>query len=184
MKDVMLMLPSDWAIKAIAVLVVDEIDRLIVVKEIQDDPKIGKFYGMTSIPMGHLCMGETAQRAAIREFGEETGKEIKILYPIGFFDILMVGAGLGDRAGVVAFYGRLTGKIVPKEVGQVELLPSMPQSQFQQMNDFQLRPLNRQIYNAWKALNLLVRDGKDPDWISKHLMETIPAQVRRLWAME
>ena len=55
----------------VAVILFDE-NRLLLVK------RNGSYNGLWCIPCGHVEWNETAREAAIREFKEETGLEVKI----------------------------------------------------------------------------------------------------------
>lgn len=169
-----------WALLGIAVLVFDR-GKIILVEETRDKPKIGKYAGMISIPMGAIDPGETAERAARREFGEETGLECSIELPIGFFEIQMAGR---DRAGLIAFLGKLTGRSVPRERNGVKPPFRLSEVQFRDTDPFRMRPENFQIYAAWRLWDALLKAGKPTQWVKDMAKSLIPSAARQLMARE
>jgi len=173
-------IPTDYDLWGSAVVCLDQFHRLIVVVEPddRDRPQIGKFAGMISIPMGAIDIDkrETAPQAAAREFGEETGQEVRILYPIGFFEIVEPN---GQRCGVWAFYGELTGKPYLGELEDMKCY-GLAEKEFLRLDPFTLRPLAREIYACWKWIKLAIDSGKPIQWVWDMVKSYAPAIAKRL----
>jgi 8-oxo-dGTP pyrophosphatase MutT (NUDIX family) len=172
--------PSDWAIHGVAMLALGSDGRIIMIRELADRPSAGKYAGMASIPMGEIRPGETAEQAAKREFGEETGLGVEVLYPIGFFEIQGPGR---DRVGVWAFFGRLTGERVARDGGVSEPF-TLPERDFLGLNPFDLRPLNNEIYAAYRWQKALLAAGKPMTWIRGIAVSLAPPKARQWLARE
>lgn len=175
-------IPNDWDIHGVAVLVLDQSGQIIIVEERETCPETGKYAGMASIPMGAIKFGETAEAAAVREFGEETGLGVRVLYPIGFFQIQMPGR---DRVGAWAFFGELTGERVPRRSnGAVSSMSPIPERDFLRLDEFWLRPLNREIYTQWWLMNCLLQAGKPIGWVRGVAMKYAPPSTLKWLARE
>jgi len=172
--------PNDWNLYGVAMLVLSSDERIIMIRELTDRVDAGKYAGMASIPMGEIRPGETAEQAAAREFGEETGLKAEVLYPIGFFEIQEPGR---DRVGVWAFFGRLTGEKVARDGGVSEPFV-LSERDFLGMNPFDLRPLNLEIYAQWKLLSELLKSGRSAWWIRTQAIYHAPAKARQWLARE
>jgi len=172
--------PNDWDLHGVAVLALGDDDRIVMIRELTDRPSAGKYAGMASVPMGEIRLGETAEQAAVREFGEETGLGVALGYPIGFFEIQEPGR---NRVGVWAFFGRLTGEKLIRDGGVSEPFP-LSERDFLGMNPFDLRPLNREIYAQWKLLSELLKSGRSTWWIRTYAVYHAPAKARQWLARE
>ncbi|MBN2585181.1 NUDIX domain-containing protein [Patescibacteria group bacterium] len=175
-------IPNDYDLKGVAVLCFDPQGEIIMVIEPygKDRPDVGKFAGMASIPMGAIKEGESAETAAIREFGEETGLGIGLLYPIGFFEIVEPDR---RRCGVWAFFGRLTGHPYKGETERTKMF-TLSERDFLGVDTFHIRPLNREIYTAWKWLKLALDVGKPLGWVRDMVKSHAPAKVRQWLSRE
>lgn len=182
LKGVMLPMvtPTDWKLKGVAVLAFTEAKKIIMIKELTDRLEAGKYAGMASIPMGEIRPGETAEQAAVREFGEETGFGVVLDYPIGFFEIQVPDR---NRVGVWAFFGHLRGDRVPRD-GGVSQPFFITEREFLDLDPFGVRPLNREIYQQWKSLRALIKEGVSNWWIRTHAVYHAPAKARQWLARE
>ena len=178
MKEVMsLMIPAEWAIRGVAVLAFDPTGKIIMVEETEDKPEYGKYAGMITIPMETMNPGEMAVEAAVRGFGEEIGEECAIRYPIGFFEIPLLGRR--DRVGIIAFFGELTGRSMPREKKGVKAHPGLTEASFQDTNPFEMRPQNLEIYADWKKLSLQVKGSPAGwAWAWRYVRKLIPPGAR------
>ncbi|KXK26775.1 MAG: adenosine nucleotide hydrolase NudE [candidate division WS6 bacterium OLB20] len=73
----------------------------LLIKELEDNPSIGKKAGMLSFPTGFCNPGEHPEDAAVREMLEETGYPAKPVSIIGFY---LIGGAFG-----IAYEMELTG---------------------------------------------------------------------------
>lgn len=173
--------PHDWDLKGVAVLALRDA-KIVMIREEEgnDRPSAGKYAGMASIPMGVIRPGETAEQAAVREFGEETGLVVRLSYPIGFFEIQEPDR---NRAGIWAFFGRLTGERVIRG-GDISVPFVLSEHDFLGLDPFDVRPLNREIYTQWKLLAKLIKGGKGIGWVRAQAIYHAPIKARRWLAGE
>ena len=132
-----------WAVRAVAMLVEDR-DKILLVREDEAREYIGKYPNMLSIPMGHIGLGENPPAATLREFAEETGLKAEIDFPLGFFQIEMANK---QRAAVWVYKGHL--------VCNIRKTPSviwLDEAEFLSLDPFSLRPLNHEIFQLYSAV--------------------------------
>jgi hypothetical protein len=108
------------------------------------------------------------------------GREVKLAYPIGFFEI---SAPDRQRAGLWAFFGKLTGH---PYIGSLERMRSFSlcEKEFLSLDSFSVRPLNREIYTTWKWLKLAIDAGKPISWVKSMAKSYAPPSARRWLARE
>lgn len=97
-------------------VVFDDDGRVLIVQRAKPP-----FEGRWSLPGGHIEPGETAEAAARREVGEETGIEVTILGHLTHFDVPQRdGDGRIVRTfGLEVFFGRVAGEQKPVASGDV-----------------------------------------------------------------
>lgn len=101
-------------IKGVALIVqYKESAFILIVKEFENHPEVGKVNGMLSIPMETKLNGESDRKALQRLIREElNGIKIKILYPMGIYKVMSI-------AKVKLYVGRAEYLTLPKDNKEV-----------------------------------------------------------------
>ena len=123
-------------------LVLDERGHFLLVRR-RNAPRQGEWW----VPGGRVLKGETLDAAFCRKMREEIGLDVRILMPVGYFEIQHEDDPRGGPAGVhqvsVVFAAVATGGAVrldaqSSECGYFEHLPE-PFARFQSFNAWRLR---------------------------------------------
>jgi len=170
--------PNDWEIHGVAVFCLDSDGKIIMVVESdkKERPRAGKYAGMLSIPMGGVKKGEPAEATAIREFGEETGLEVRIEYPLAFVEI---DTPERNRVGVWAFKGELTGNLYTARENERLRVVRLSEKEFLETPSFYMRPRNFEIYNSYVDKRELLGQGVPLGLVRELAIKASPPGARQ-----
>ena len=173
--------PGSYAVWGAAMLVFDSRGRIVLVRELEGRPEVGKQPGMRSIPMGERRPGEFFGRTAEREFLEETGWQASVERMLGFFEIQMTGP---YKVGIWAYLGRLTGVVGVRSSKTTMDTPPLTVSAFLRLRSFELRPQNREIYARYLDQQKLLGLGVPLSWIDEVAFSVAPPEAKEQMARE
>eukprot|EP00316_Scyphosphaera_apsteinii_P001777 CAMPEP_0119337702 /NCGR_PEP_ID=MMETSP1333-20130426/94561_1 /TAXON_ID=418940 /ORGANISM="Scyphosphaera apsteinii, Strain RCC1455" /LENGTH=290 /DNA_ID=CAMNT_0007348815 /DNA_START=131 /DNA_END=1003 /DNA_ORIENTATION=+ len=124
----------------IAGFVVDNADRLLLVKEWRDEPKSGARVpsAQWKLPGGLLDRGESFEDAATREVKEETGLDTKFRSILGFWHRHGLSWGKSDLYYVARLELVSTPELIKPQEDEISEVTWMPISEFMETQDHPL----------------------------------------------
>ncbi|OGB74103.1 hypothetical protein A2V68_02095 [candidate division Kazan bacterium RBG_13_50_9] len=168
-----------WAITGAAVVVVRS-GQLLMVMEQESRPDVHKKPNMASVPMGATKPGETIRENARREFREEAGYEVELLYPVGFFTIDMADY---ERVGIWAFAGEPGQQLGRPTSPSVRGPIWIPLRDFLNIPTHLVRPRVQEMVAAHQYLEVVCRDH-GINYVTDLVLRSAPTAAKQLLLRE